>query len=166
MKDIVTERLIVRDVCPGDAEAIFAIWNAKENRETIGGHQDTYEEVVEICRDKTRDLTTGIIKVAVLKETDEIIGTCRFGNYGRDYWNFGYNIKSNMWGKGFATEVLKGIIEFGKKEFNVKHFKGGALKENIASQRVMQKCGMTFCGLDEDGDPDYELILGKELEKE
>lgn len=159
MKDIITERLIIRPVNPSDANAIFAIWNAKENRATIGGHEDTYEEVVELCNNKTRTIELGVVRAVTLKETGEIIGTCRFGNYGKPYWDFGYNIKSSHWNQGYATEVLNGIIKFGKEEYGVKRFIGGALKENIASQRVMEKCGLKFCGLDSDGDPDYELLI-------
>ncbi len=56
----------------------------------------------------------------------------------------GYVIHPIHWGKGFATEMLHAVIPvlLGKGYFGVKT---GAFCENIASIRVMEKCGMQKC---------------------
>ena len=55
----------------------------------------------------------------------------------------GYYIKEKHWNNGYATEATKRILEYGFKENNVYRFIGECIKENIGSEKVMIKCGMT-----------------------
>ena len=50
--------------------------------------------------------------------------------------------------KGFATETLSACIDL-IFQSGFKTVKAGAFEENFASQRVMQKCGMTLTGEEE-----------------
>ena len=54
---------------------------------------------------------------------------------------FGYWIGEKFWGQGYATEALQKIIEFGFK-IGVHKIVGKHYKDNPASGKVMQKCGM------------------------
>ncbi len=56
----------------------------------------------------------------------------------------GYVIHPAFWGRGYATEMLGGVIShlLGKRFSAVK---AGAFCENAASIRVMEKCGMEKC---------------------
>ena len=53
----------------------------------------------------------------------------------------GYFINDTYWGKGYTTEALCEVIRFAFEENNVYRFEAGCLKENVASERVLQKCG-------------------------
>lgn len=59
----------------------------------------------------------------------------------------GYVLSKKHWGKGYATEVCKAVID--------ELFRNGFTKiiaahhvDNPASGRVMEKCGMSFIGYD------------------
>lgn len=54
----------------------------------------------------------------------------------------GYFIKPKFWGKGYTSEALEEVIRFAFEENNVFRISCGCLKENIASEKVMIKCGM------------------------
>ena len=54
----------------------------------------------------------------------------------------GYALKEKFWGKGFATEATKKMIEFAFEKDNVYRISAGCLKDNIGSEKVMVKCGM------------------------
>ena len=54
----------------------------------------------------------------------------------------GYFIRDSYWGLGYTTEALREIIRFAFQEDNVYRISCGCLKENSASERVMQKCGL------------------------
>ena len=54
----------------------------------------------------------------------------------------GYFIRDSHWGHGYTTEALQEIIRFAFREDNVYRISCGCLKENVASERVMQKCGL------------------------
>lgn len=47
-----------------------------------------------------------------------------------------------FWGKGYATEAMREALRFAFFGNGVYRIEAGCLKENIASERVMQKCGL------------------------
>ena len=53
----------------------------------------------------------------------------------------GYVIHPDYWGKGYATEMLKAVIEM-LLETGFSQIITGAFDDNSASIRVMEKCGM------------------------
>ena len=161
---IETDRLITRPVRPQDIDAIDEIWNDPISLENY--HEDHYSRkyISDICN-KIRTLSSSIMMVAILKETEEIVGTCRVGAMETPYiWDFGYCIHPGHRGKGYATELVKGIVaKANDVKYPVKKLEAGAYKENIGSRKVLEKSGMSLINLD-DEDADYELFLNmKEL---
>ncbi len=59
----------------------------------------------------------------------------------------GYMTHPGAQGKGYATEALNRIIEWGVKEFNIRKFIAHCDVENIGSQRVLVKSGFKQEGL-------------------
>ena len=47
-----------------------------------------------------------------------------------------------FWGKGYATEVLNGLIDFCFDDLNLRRVEAGCAVDNIASYKVMEKVGM------------------------
>ena len=58
-------------------------------------------------------------------------------------WEIGYHIAKNFTGKGYATEVVKAFLPAMAKKLNIKEVYGICLAENLASVRVLEKCGFT-----------------------
>jgi ribosomal-protein-alanine N-acetyltransferase len=56
----------------------------------------------------------------------------------------GYLLSGEFWGKGYATEAARASVEFGKKNIGLNEIIGLTDPLNIASQRVLEKCGLTF----------------------
>lgn len=56
----------------------------------------------------------------------------------------GYSIIKPFWGRGLGTEAARGWLRFGFEKAGLDRIVAVADKENIASQRVMEKCGMQF----------------------
>lgn len=59
-------------------------------------------------------------------------------------WSFGYNLRYDCWGHGFATEASKRMIEYAYSENNAREFVSEHAVENTASGRVIEKCGLVF----------------------
>ncbi len=59
-----------------------------------------------------------------------------------DRAEIGYWIGKSYWNKGFCSEALAAIINFGFEELNLNKIFGVHIFENPASGKVMQKCGM------------------------
>ncbi len=82
------------------------------------------------------------------KENGKLIGTIDFV-----YWDpknqtaeIGYAISRQYWGAGITTEAAAAVLSFGFDQMDLIRIQARCLSQNIASQRVMEKCGMTYEG--------------------
>ncbi len=80
----------------------------------------------------------------ILRATDELIGGARIAIDSEDtsVGDIGYVISPHFQNIGLATEVAKKLIQFGFKELNLQLIYATCHTENIASYKVMEKCGM------------------------
>ena len=53
----------------------------------------------------------------------------------------------SLWGKGYATEAVQQLLEFGFQERGLHRISCSVLEVNIGSRRVAQKCGFREEGL-------------------
>lgn len=56
----------------------------------------------------------------------------------------GFLLDRPFWGKGFATEAALASLDFGFQHFNLDHIIALVHPENLASRRVIEKCGMIY----------------------
>jgi len=77
-----------------------------------------------------------------LNESEEFVGRCGFGLDENTEIEVGYILHKKFWGKGYASEALEGLLKWAKKNIKADYIISFAPEEHIASQRVMQKCGM------------------------
>jgi ribosomal-protein-alanine N-acetyltransferase len=55
--------------------------------------------------------------------------------------HMGYFIKEAFWNMGYTSEAVKRVIKFAFEEDNVYRISTGCAKENVYSEKIMQKCG-------------------------
>ena len=75
--------------------------------------------------------------------------------------DLGYRFKKEGWGKGYATEAAWASIQYGFEKIGLQRIVARAEIDNIASWKVLEKCGMTYIGDEEvDGYPvkTYEIL--------
>jgi RimJ/RimL family protein N-acetyltransferase len=58
----------------------------------------------------------------------------------------GYALGRAYWGQGYATEAAHAMLSFGFETVGLEEIIALAYAENVASQRVMQRLGMTHAG--------------------
>jgi len=75
----------------------------------------------------------------------------------KEDWEFTYLLKQTAWGKGYATEVARKIIEFGFEELNLPDVFATVDDVHSASIRVMEKAGMTFLRYEFDKDGRFSV---------
>lgn len=85
----------------------------------------------------------------VLKENDKMIGTCDFWmvNFRNNYGEIGYVLNKKYWGRGITTGALKELIKFGFEYLGLERIQIAHETQNIASQRVIEKCDFRLEGL-------------------
>ncbi len=78
-----------------------------------------------------------------LREDGQLVGTVGldiFLEHGRA--GLGYWIGKEFWGKGYATEAAKAVLEFGFDTLKLNRIHAEHFTDNPASGRVQQKIGM------------------------
>lgn len=53
-----------------------------------------------------------------------------------------YKLHPQAWGKGYATEAVKALVQFGFKDLKLHRIEAGCAVENTGSVKVLEKCGM------------------------
>jgi len=80
-----------------------------------------------------------------LKETSELIGWCGLNHLPEtDEDEVAYLLSQTHHGKGYATEAAKASLDFGFDTICLERIIGLVHPDNIASQRVIEKSGLTF----------------------
>ena len=62
------------------------------------------------------------------------------------YFELGYWLGFEYWGRGYATESCKALLNYVKKNTSYKNFKASVYKGNIASSKVLKKVGFRQTG--------------------
>lgn len=156
---IETERLIIRNLGPGDEQAVYA-WAGDPEVAKYMIYPQYRSEADGIewlqSREKDADNPDDYDLGFVLKETGELIGSGGLVYHAdTDTWNIGYNIRKDAWGNGYVVEAIRGIVAEIRKTRKIHAIEGTFAVENHKSQRVMEKLGMTFYE-----DTEYEKIDG------
>lgn len=141
-----TERLIIRNLVPEDYESAFE-WcgDPDVNKYMIYPLYHNAEDVKKWIEGKDIDDPDNYDLGFVIKETGELIGSGGLVyDSERGVWVVGYNIKKKHWGHGYVPEAIQGIIDHIQKTRKINAIEGEFADENVKSQRVMEKLGMTY----------------------
>ena len=143
--DLETERLIIRRPTIDDADGIFTHTNDPiVTKYLLFKPHKSIEETLDFIRlsfeEWEKKKRYGFVVLS--KADSRIIGGIglAFDDDKEGVARLGYFLGQKEWGKGYATEACMKMIEFAK-ESGVKHLISPMHPENIASIRVMEKCG-------------------------
>ena len=76
--------------------------------------------------------------------TGEFIGRAGFGDIETGETEVGYLVLKKFWGKGYASKMLKALLSWAKNNIHKDKIIAFTPINHVASERVMQKAGMTF----------------------
>ena len=152
-KPIETERLILRELKLSDAEGMFELDSNPNVHLFLGNrpvkHIDESIEYIKFVHKQYKDLGTGRWAV-VLKETNEFIGwsgikfiTNEINNH-KNFYEIGYRLKEEFWGKGYAYEAALKIKSVGMNDFGLTKLSAITTKDNTSSQKLIEKLGLKF----------------------
>ena len=148
--EIQTDRLLLRPLSIADAKDVFE-WVSDE-RVSKYMIYTTYKNIKQVeSWLETVERDDSVFEFGFQRLSDGKLigsGSIRY-NSDIDRWVFGYNLRFDCWGNGYATEATKAMIEFARSKFNAHKFASEHCEENIASGNVMKKCGLKFVGYGE-----------------
>jgi RimJ/RimL family protein N-acetyltransferase len=144
---LATARLTLRAPRREDAKAIAELINDRRIAENTAriphpyGLADAHAFLNHIERNP--DEPTFLIALA----DGTIIGCCGIeSSIGPDP-EFGYWIGVPYWGRGYATEAARALIDHAFGELGCEQLRGRARVSNPASRRVLEKCGFQWTGV-------------------
>ena len=140
-----TERCFLRETVPDDVDAFYEIYGAPEMTRYT---EDLYESKISE-RAYIREYIEKIyhyfefgVWTVVLKETGEIIGRAGLNvREGYDMPELGYVIGRPWQGKGVATEVCRGILEYAASVFGFERIMTLIQAENEKSLHIAKRLG-------------------------
>lgn len=151
-----TQRLVVRRWRDSDLAAILAIYGDAEAMQWVDdGEPITLEEALrwlDVTRRNYAQRGYGMFAVE-MPSSSEVIGFCGIVHpNGQKEAEIKYAYRRSYWGRGIATEVARGIIEYGAKTCGLNDMIATIAPENTASHRVLLKAGMKQGELRDHGD--------------
>lgn len=157
-----TPRLLLRVPEERDAEPYLRIHSDPDVMRWLGGRfpQSVDEERERIEQRARLQEEHGFTLWAVEeKETGELIGAAGLFHVegkGPDV-EVAYHFAKDRWGRGYATEAAKASIAYGFETAGLDRIVGLVVPENVASARVLEKCGLKPAGTAHH----YDLDLNK-----
>lgn len=148
---LTTNRLLLRQFQPDDAESLFAILSDSQVTEFYGHepHQsldDTRELIrqIQVRYERSEALRWGI----TLRGVDRLIGSCSFHHFDPDFHRAetGYELHRAYWGKGIMTEAMSVILTYGFTELELHRVEAIIDIVNDRSKSLLDKLGFTYEG--------------------
>jgi RimJ/RimL family protein N-acetyltransferase len=139
-----TPRLILRKPVAGDAEAIFERYASDvEVTRLLGWNRHTSvertREFLDFCDAEWARWPAGPYLIES-RQDGSVLGSTGFNFETPDRAITGYVIAKDAWGKGFATESLRAVVDIAPK-LGIVRLYALCHPENAASSRVLEKCG-------------------------
>lgn len=147
-----TERLRLRRFTPDDVELLLELDSDPEVMRYINGGRATPREDVE------NEILPRILSyyerfdayghwAAEEKSSGEFVGW--FGLHPNDgsppgELELGYRLRRAAWGKGYATEGSRALVDKAFREFGAQRVRAETMTVNTASRRVMEKAGLKY----------------------
>ncbi len=142
---IETERLLIQRLRYEDAEEIFYSYATKPEATKYLSWQThtSIEDTRSFLRYAVEGWTWGTdYSFSIrLKETNQFIGSFGVIN-DKGKLQFGYVITPSKWGHGYATEVVKQMMQLLLKQDHVFRIGTFVDAENAASQKVLRRSGL------------------------
>ena len=143
---IETKRLIISEFDMSMAESVHINSLDEDNRRFVPDEVfETVEEAAETVEFLMGCYTSGEgpLVYPVLLKNDTYIGYVQAVPFDDGTWEIGYHIGGNYTKCGYATEAVAAFLPVIMKKIGIKEIAGICLAENVASVKVMERCGFT-----------------------
>jgi len=171
-----TERLLLRRFTSDDADSLVELDADPAVMRFITGGRATPREEIE------KEVLPAFLAyyecdagygfwAAIEKSTGRFVGWFHFRpaeDAPAGEVELGYRLRRSAWGKGYATEGSRALIDKGFSELGVERVVASTMVVNLASRRVLEKAGLRFVRIfhqpwpdriegEEEGDVEYAL---------
>jgi len=148
MKILESDRLYLREYTLDDVQVMFELNSDPEVLKYIGPPWTD----IDLAKNKIQKLIEYYSKhpglgvwAAIKKESGEHIGFFELAHMDNtEEIEVGYRLHKKFWGKGYATEMSRTLIDYGFNQLKLDKIVGITHPENIASLNVLKKAGLVY----------------------
>jgi RimJ/RimL family protein N-acetyltransferase len=143
MIEIKTERLVVKKIRNSDKERLVTLLGDFEVSKTLSRVPYPYtitdaEKSLETIRNEEFNLNIFL--------NDNLIGGLGLRLDEDEFYELGYWLGADYWGKGYATESVRGLLDYAISKLQSPKIKATVDKENTTSAKVLEKMGFRCMG--------------------
>jgi len=141
---IVTKRLIIRTFLSTDWKDLYEYMSDTQVVKFEPYEAFTEEDCIKECDNRSRDESHRFWAVC-LKDTNKMIGHIYFAKIEPPEfftWSIGYVFNPKYYGRGYATEASKKILEYGFNVKNAHRIIAGVNVKNEASWKLLERLAM------------------------
>ena len=137
---LITERLVIRDLCEADYPEFERSLN--EVQKTCFGSGKGFLDWL-ISQYPERDIVNGLLSFGIFeKQTGTFLGTVGAGRHDDLHEpEIFYQLLPEYQGHGYATEAAKKVTEWALEQYPIPYLIGTVGVENVKSQHVLERCG-------------------------
>jgi len=152
LEHIETSRLILRPLTLGDLNDVYAYASDPEvARYTIFDFHTSIQPTREFLASVIEGYAEGHPGPwgAENRQTKRVIGAIGLRRWSRENASaeLGFALKRASWNQGFASEMVRAVIDFGFQRMALNRLCAGTMTANSASRHVLEKAGMKFEGV-------------------
>lgn len=158
MKSLETERLFLRGWKLDDVNDLYEYAKDRNVGPIAGWAPHTsLEDSMAVLKSYIENDNAWAIE---LKENRKVIGMIKIypdDNHGRYHaMMINYALSAVYWGHGYMTETVSRVMRYAFEELNIDLLTVFHYPQNIASRRVIEKCGFDYDGTIEQGCTRYD----------
>lgn len=145
---LATERLVLRELRPSDAEQVFAFRSdplvMRHVSRPLARSVEEASALIDLIT-STVAATDAVQWAMTLKGTDALIGIIGFWRMQKEHHlaELGYSLQRAHWGQGLMTEAIGAVVDFGFKTLGFHKVEAITRPGNAGSIRALEKNGFT-----------------------
>lgn len=141
-----TDRLVLRQPTLADVKAIARVVGDKRvsiNLRRVP-HPYTADDAISFVTTIAATIDTAFL----VEHERAVVGLVGVSWENENAPELGYCFGVDHWGKGYATESARAVIDYAFEEFAIDELLAGARVLNPASRHVLEKCGFQWTGVE------------------
>ena len=144
--EVKTKRLTLRAFADFDYDTLVVLMTDPEVMKFTGFKTPQTPERIRELLEKWKSEGIGPLGVWAAEERDsgEVIGWCMLKTTRTETPELGYMIVKTQWGKGYASEIAKSLVQYAEKILKLPRIVAVTSPDNVPSMRVLEKAGMTI----------------------
>jgi RimJ/RimL family protein N-acetyltransferase len=146
-----TERLVLREIVPADAEDLFRIFSDEETMRYWSCRPytsvDQARRLIEVLTEAARG-GAGIHWAIALRGDERLVGKCGYNEWRKAHrrGDVSYIVARERQGKGIVSEALRAMLDYGFDNMNLHSVEAGVTPGNDASARMLLRLGFRLEG--------------------